>query len=125
MTRLKHIIVFLMCAMLLNGCILYRLDIPQGNEVTADKVALLKPGQTKAQIQYVLGTPLLRDPFHEDRWDYVYYDSKAGKIQEEKKFTVFFENGVATRWEGDVLPATERARLRQQSEASTVAGVAQ
>jgi outer membrane protein assembly factor BamE len=106
-----------MSIFLLGGCAIYRLNIPQGNEVTQDQVAKLKPGQTQAQVQHLLGSPLLKDPFHTHRWDYIYTIAKGGKLLVEKKFTVFFEKGLLVRWEGEVLPASERARQRLLSEA--------
>lgn len=107
----------LISVVLLNACIVYHLDVPQGNEVTQDKVAKLRQGLTKAQVQYLLGTALLQDSFHPDRWDYVYLDVVNDKIKQEKRFTVFFENDRLLKWEGDVLPISEAARLRAQQEA--------
>ncbi|MDN0076348.1 outer membrane protein assembly factor BamE [Crenobacter sp. SG2303] len=86
------------------------MDIPQGNAVTEDAVAKLKPGMTRAQVRFVLGTPLLTDPFHANRWDYVYEVSKGGKLLERKHLTVYFDGDKMTRYEGEVLPA-ERAIL--------------
>ena len=83
----------------------YRLDIPQGNVVTADMVARLKPGMTRSQVRFVLGSPLLTDPFHDSRWDYVHRLVKEGVPTEEKKFTVYFDGDKLLRWEGDVMPA--------------------
>ncbi|MDR3413873.1 MAG: outer membrane protein assembly factor BamE [Formivibrio sp.] len=85
----------------------YKLDIPQGNAITADKVAQLKAGMTRSQVRFVLGTPLLADPFHANRWDYVFTEAKDARLIQKKKFTVFFENDNLTRFEGDTLPAAK------------------
>ncbi|UXY16901.1 outer membrane protein assembly factor BamE [Chitiniphilus purpureus] len=90
---------------LLNAVPHYKLDIPQGNEVTADKVAGLKAGMTRNQVRFLLGTPLLADPFHATRWDYVYSDAKGGQLQRRHALAVFFEDDRLVRWEGDTLPA--------------------
>jgi outer membrane protein assembly factor BamE len=124
MARIKLSIILLLSTIILNGCIIYHLDIPQGNEITQDQVEKLRPGLTKAQVQYLLGSSLLRDPFHANRWDYVYLASVKGQVKVEKKFTVFFEGDHLVRWEGEVLPLSERARLRAENEASVASPIA-
>src|SRR3954471_23306104 len=64
---------------ILPGLTPYRMDIQQGNYVTQDMVGKLKPGMSRAQVRFALGTPLVVDPFHSDRWDYVYVMEKRGK----------------------------------------------
>ena len=83
----------------------YKLDIPQGNGITADQIEKLKVGMTRAQVRFVLGTPLLTDPFHADRWDYVYSDARAGVLKDRKVFTVHFEGDVLKRFGGETLLA--------------------
>ncbi|CUA82340.1 MULTISPECIES: outer membrane protein assembly factor BamE [Gulbenkiania] len=85
----------------------HRLDIPQGNYVTEDAVARLKPGMTRSQVRFVLGTPLLTDPFHANRWDYKYRLIRDGKVVRDATVTVFFEGDVLTRIEGQPLPAEQ------------------
>jgi outer membrane protein assembly factor BamE len=83
----------------------YRIDIQQGNYISSDMVAQLKPGMSKEQVRLALGTPLLTDIFHADRWDYVYWYERAGAKPEQRKLTVFFEDGKLTRLDGDVVAA--------------------
>ena len=83
----------------------YRIDIQQGNFVSQDMVAQLKPGMSKDQVKLVLGTPLLTDIFHADRWDYIYWREKAGEKREQRKLTVFFEDGKLNRLDGDAVAA--------------------
>ena len=83
----------------------YKMDIQQGNYVTQDMVAKLKPGMTRAQVRFILGTPLVVDMFRTDRWDYVYVFQKAGKVTEQRKLTVIFAEDKLLRVEGDVVPA--------------------
>ena len=109
MTRL--LAVFLLAA--LAGCNVvqmvspYRMEIQQGNFLTQDVVSQLKPGMTKDQVRFLLGTPLLVDPFHTDRWDYVFTRTAVNsKKQEQRRITAFFDQaGVLERIGGDIVPA--------------------
>jgi outer membrane protein assembly factor BamE len=83
----------------------FRIDIQQGNFVSPDMVALLKPGMSKDQVRLVLGTPLLTDIFHAERWDYIYWRELPGGKREQRKLAVFFEDGKLTRLDGDVVSA--------------------
>jgi outer membrane protein assembly factor BamE len=82
----------------------YKLDINQGNYVTQDMVERLKVDQTRQQVRSAIGSPLLADPFHADRWDYVYEFARQGRTLERRKFTVYFVDDKLARWEGDELP---------------------
>ncbi len=83
----------------------YRMDIQQGNYISQEMVSQLRPGMTREQVRFVLGTPLLADIFHADRWDYVYYRDVLGGVREERKIAVIFQDGKLVRVEGDVVPA--------------------
>jgi outer membrane protein assembly factor BamE len=83
----------------------YRIDIQQGNFISQDMVAQLRPGMSKEQVRLALGTPLLTDIFHADRWDYVYWRERPGEKREQRKLTVFFEDGKLTRLDGDGVAA--------------------
>ncbi|MBI4194757.1 MAG: outer membrane protein assembly factor BamE [Betaproteobacteria bacterium] len=84
----------------------YKIDIQQGNYVTQDMVAKLKPGMTRSQVRFILGTPLVVDPFRNDRWDYVYLYKKGGELTEQRRFAVIFKDDKLARIEGDVIPAS-------------------
>ncbi|OZA23063.1 MAG: outer membrane protein assembly factor BamE, partial [Hydrogenophilales bacterium 17-61-9] len=86
-----------------------------GNALDQENVARLKPGLNRAQVRFLLGTPLVVDPFRTDRWDYVYVFYKAGKLAEQKRITLFFEGEVLARIEGD-LPAAVPAVATAQPE---------
>jgi outer membrane protein assembly factor BamE len=81
----------------------YRMEIQQGNFVSQEMVALLKPGMTKEQVRFVLGTPLVTDIFHPERWDYVYWREATNGSREQRKLTVVFDNGQLARLDGDVV----------------------
>lgn len=121
----KRLISKLLAVSLLAGCTFpnvvapYKLDVPQGNVVTADQAAKLKVGMTRAQVRFVIGTPLLTDPFHADRWDYVYTDARNGKLLQKKTFTVYFENDRVSRFEGETLPAPKPAQAASQPSAAS------
>jgi outer membrane protein assembly factor BamE len=83
----------------------YHLDIQQGNVVSAKMMMQLKPGMTKSQVRYVLGTPLLQDTFHQNRWDYVYQMAKGGKVIERRRIILDFENDGLKAVRGDIIPA--------------------
>jgi outer membrane protein assembly factor BamE len=80
----------------------YHIDVRQGNFVTQEMAAQLKPGLTKDQVRFILGTPLVTDPFHANRWDYVYRLQVAHQPPEQRHMIVFFEDGRLARLGGDV-----------------------
>lgn len=83
----------------------YRIDVRQGNFVTQEMAAQLKPGLTRDQVRFILGTPLIADPFHADRWDYVYRFQPGHGQAEQRRLSVFFVGDKLSRVEGDVVPA--------------------
>ncbi|RMD70314.1 MAG: outer membrane protein assembly factor BamE [Gammaproteobacteria bacterium] len=94
---------------LLGGCspipdfLVYRIDIEQGNVITQDMVDALYIGMPKEEVRQTLGTPLLMDPFHPQRWDYLYTYQKGGGRREQRRLTVFFAEDRLVRLEGDVV----------------------
>ncbi|NND65581.1 MAG: outer membrane protein assembly factor BamE [Gammaproteobacteria bacterium] len=93
----------------LCSCV-YRIDIQQGNYLSVEEVAQIQAGMTETEVHDVLGTPMITDPYHHDRWDYLWYqrDKKHRKNFEVSRLEVHFDNGVVSRTvtEGiDVVPA--------------------
>ncbi len=83
----------------------YKMEIQQGNFVTQEMISRLKLGMTREQVRFVLGTPLVADMFHADRWDYVYArQPRGGGPVEQRRFALFFEDSKLKRIEGDVVP---------------------
>jgi outer membrane protein assembly factor BamE len=108
----------LLLAVLLAGCqrmptlpglTPYKVDIQQGNYVTQDMVEKLKPGMSKSQVRFALGTPLVIDPFHNDRWDYIYVLQKRGRVIEQRHIVAVFADDKLLRLDGDVMPAPANA----------------
>ncbi len=75
----------------------------QGNFVTQDMVAQLKPGLSRDQVRFILGSPLVADMFHADRWDYVYRFQPGRARLQQRTLTVFFQDNKLTRVAGDVV----------------------
>lgn len=83
----------------------YRIDIQQGNFVTQDMVEKLQVGQTRDQVRFILGTPMLTDVFHAGRWDYVFRSAKGWNDPEKRRLTVFFDKGEKLeKWEAIAVP---------------------
>ena len=83
----------------------YRIDIVQGNAVTKEQVALVKPGQSRLQVRDVLGTPLLTDPFHANRWDYIFMLRRPGANAQPRSVVVWFEGDVVKSIDAPELPS--------------------
>ncbi|MBS1228710.1 MAG: SmpA/OmlA domain protein [Proteobacteria bacterium] len=84
----------------------YKIDVQQGNVLTQDMVSQLKPGLSKDQVRFILGTPVLMDMFHANRWDYVYRLQKGNGVVETRKFSTFFDaDGKLLSVSGDVMAA--------------------
>lgn len=96
------------CACLMSAsCSLspYRIDIQQGNVVTQEMLAKLKPEMSRSQVKFVLGTPVVVDTFHPDRWDYFYKFDKAGNPREQRVLTLVFADDKLKQIVGDVKAA--------------------
>lgn len=83
----------------------YKVDVIQGNFVSREQVAQLRPGLTRDQVKGVLGTPLVASMFHTDRWDYVFTLQRQGVENQSYKYTVFFTGDQLVKFEGDAMPS--------------------
>ncbi len=106
---MRHILISVLLVGLVAGCSSprigpHRIDVQQGNALDQENVSRLKPGLNRSQVRFLLGTPLVVDPFRTDRWDYVYVFYKAGKLAEQKRITLFFDGDTLARIEGDLPP---------------------
>jgi outer membrane protein assembly factor BamE len=113
----------LAAAFLLCGCV-YRLDIQQGNVVDEKNLAQVDVGMTRSQVQFLLGTPMVADSFHEDRWDYPYY-LKRGRNRhvEQRWFVVYFQDDRVVRVDRNLEAPSAReedsGRRAKRSKSST------
>lgn len=84
------------------GCV-YRVDVQQGNLLDDEDIEAVKPGMTRSQVRFLLGTPMVEDLFHRNRWDYVYYLRRGRSRREEKRWlVVFFEDDKVSEIRKDV-----------------------
>jgi len=83
----------------------YKVDVVQGNVVTQEVMAQIQPGLGRAQVKEILGTPLLADPFHADRWDYVFTIRRQGVADQKRLVSVFFKEDAVDRFDTETLPS--------------------
>lgn len=101
--KMKSLLLTLLVAMSVTACstvekVVYRIDVPQGNYLEQDKIAQLKVGMTPEQVEYLLGTPMLRNIFETHRWDYVFIKREGYKAAEKYNLFVYFdENGLVSK----------------------------
>ena len=84
----------------------FRPDIHQGNVITQEMVDQLKPGMSQRQVAYVMGAPLLVDPFHDERWDYLYSNQPGNEVRVQKNVTLIFKHDQLVQLQGDFRPGT-------------------
>lgn len=82
----------------------YRPDVQQGNVITKEMVDQLRPGMSREQVRFLLGTPLLTSVFHQERWDYVYRLARGSGEVQMRKLVVFFKDSRLERFESDDMP---------------------
>ena len=87
-----------------NAITPYKVEIVQGNFVSKEQVAALRKGMSRLQVRDVLGTPLVTDAFHKDRWDYVFTIRRKGVPSQERRLTVYFAGDTLDHWQGDEMP---------------------
>lgn len=102
------LIALLLSAALCVACSLprvYKLSVQQGNVITQEMIDGLKPGMTREQVAFVMGQPVIRNPFDESRWDYVYTLRVPGFLDETVKMSLFFTDDLLTHFTGDFKPS--------------------
>ncbi|MCP5306271.1 MAG: outer membrane protein assembly factor BamE [Chromatiaceae bacterium] len=96
--------------------LVYRPQIVQGNVVNQELINQLEPGMTKRQVRFLLGSPMLSDVFHVDRWDYAYTSGEGSRPDEILHTTVYFENDRLVRITGHLRPQPEHERETKPKE---------
>lgn len=96
---------------------LYRITVQQGNVITQEMVNKLKPGMTRSQVSFVMGDPVLKNTFDENKWDYIYTIDLPGYYQEQKHVSLFFTGDVLAYMTGDLAPQTEAEIAETKREA--------
>ena len=94
------------CSMILNNLPgVYTIDVQQGNIVDQAMVDQLRPGMSKRQVLYIMGSPILKDVFHENRWEYLYSNQPGGEARQQKRITLYFEDDKIVGLQGDFRPS--------------------
>jgi outer membrane protein assembly factor BamE len=117
----------LLCLTLLSGCnsellTIYKIDVQQGNAVEVEKVEQLTIGMTKEQVKFLLGSPMLTDIFHPERWDYVYFLIPGYGEQERRHVSIIFSGDKIieiVKSEMPTNPDENQATLKTQTEAKS------
>lgn len=99
----------------------YRVDIQQGNVVDQGMINKLKSGMDKKQVKYIMGTPLITDTFHSDRWDYVYSFEPGKGERQQRRVTLYFAGDKLARVEGDIKVSDKPLMEEEQKKDRTVA----
>jgi len=93
------------CSMILNNLPgVYTVDVQQGNMIDQAMVDQLRPGMSKRQVLYIMGSPMLKDSFHENRWEYLYSSQPGGEDRQQKRITLLFEGDKIVGLQGDFKP---------------------
>ena len=115
----KYLLIIAFC--LLGACGnlefpgVYKIPIEQGNIITQEMVDQLKPGMSQSQVEYILGSPVIKDSFNNSRWDYV-YSIKPGKGERKQhRLSVFFEDEVLSSFSGDFTPSVQSSETAANS----------
>lgn len=113
------ILLVILTSITLAGCVRsYRVEIQQGNVISAEQIEKLTPGTSRNEVRFILGTPLIVDPFHAERWDYFYsLDPAKGEQVTKYRLSIWFENDLVTRTEveGAGLPGAIQPDLEEDS----------
>lgn len=102
--------------MLDKAPLMHHADIQQGNIVTQDMINQLRPGMARRQVRYVMGTPILVDVFHQDRWDYIYSMEPGSESRSQERISLFFTDDKLLRIEGDFRPQPAGDPLEKKGE---------
>ena len=127
--RAMRILILMIASLcLLSGCgisnikipKLYKVAIQQGNVITQDMVDKLKPGMTRRQVAFVMGEPVVQDPFDDTKWVYLYSIDVPGVFSQESRLILFFdENDLLTVISGDYAPSDATAEEEEAADAAS------
>lgn len=95
---------FLLAVVAVTGCSPYKMDIRQGNLITPEMRERLRVGMSHNQVRALLGEPLVQDPFHPDRWDYVYTYEHRRVVQDKQRLTLYFTGDSVSRIDDSHMP---------------------
>ena len=125
----KRFISCLLIILILAGCSaegtrklpgVYRVDMQQGNVIEQEMLDKLRPGMDKDQVHFIMGTATIIDPFHNDRWEYLYTFSKGGATREQLHITIYFEDDKLAYLDGSVVEGIRKPPEEYRKERKTV-----
>jgi outer membrane protein assembly factor BamE len=94
------------CSTILNNLPgVYTVDVQQGNIVDQSMIDQLRPGMSKRQVLYIMGSPMLKNVFHENHWDYLYSNQPGGEARQQKRITLYFQDDKVVGLQGDFKPS--------------------
>lgn len=126
---MNRLLIFAVSLLLLTACtrsfdggynlpLLYKVDIQQGNVIEQEMLNKLRPGMDQNQVKFIMGTPVIIDPFHNNRWEYVYSFQEGGGVREQRHITLHFEEDKLSHVSGDVeisnLPRIENEIVTEE-----------
>ena len=94
----------------------YKLSVQQGNVITQEMIDRLKPGMTRNQVEYVMGRPVLQDPFDDDQWVYLYTMEVPDIFMQAFKMVLVFEDDTLVTITGDFIPTTSEERSQEEAQ---------
>lgn len=95
----------------------FKMEVQQGNVVTSKMLLQLRPGMTRSQVRYIMGTPLVVDSFRDNRWDYFYELRKQGSVVEKRRVILDFDKDSLVAVRGDVIASPENPEVKTIAEA--------
>ncbi len=125
--RWASVIIGLTLCVALSACQfprLHRVTVQQGNVLTQEMVNKLKPGMSRSQVAFVMGEPILKNPFENDRWVYIYTVELPGRYEEKRQMVLYFKEDVLAYFTGDIKPQTE-AEIEAAKQPTTPAATEQ
>ena len=98
----------------------YRVDVQQGNVIEQEMIDKLRPGMDRNQVRFIMGTPSIADPFHAERWDYVFTKSEGGRTRQQRHVMLYFKGDKLTHVEGDIVPGVRKSAEETAPRAASV-----
>jgi outer membrane protein assembly factor BamE len=102
----------------------HKINVQQGNLITQEMIDKLKPGMSRSQVAFIMGEPIYRNTFNEDRWDYIYTITVPGFFETDMRMSLFFEDDALSYFTGDLAPSnnTEPGETEEEAESREDAG---
>ena len=117
MRTLIKIILISIINIWLVGCSVYKIDVQQGNTLDQEQIDQIKVGMNQKQVSFVLGSPMLRDPFHPDRWDYAYSFKPGHGELFKQHLSLFFKQDKLVKIENKIVKAGSKRLAKDKPKA--------